>query len=407
MEYLVKVSKRHAFWSLNEDILKIIDSDNQYAISIKEDMAYPCLHFTRYHEGFTSNTPYLGTSICRIQDLSYTEILEDIKHGPHSKKPQYAVSKTLDMPLLDEVKLVVDLNFIPRFNDLRETFDTSVGPLECKWIKAYKFNLLYMASIKWVVELPFNAYLNPGFVPLGTFFSSFEEVLGALSGPGFSALQMAKGPEGVDSIDWISKETIVFLSLGDIDVVSLNTLRECFEKVGISRETFVARSPQQNGIVERRNHTQIKAARTMLIYAKAPLFLWAEAVATAYLDELTAMVSEHSSSGPALHEMTPAIISLGLVPNPPHLTPFVPPSRTDWELFVAPEPAVLTDSPFSTTVDQDAPSPSNSQTTPETESPIIPNDVEEENHDSDIAHMNNDLFFGIPIPENDSEASSS
>ncbi|GJT26678.1 hypothetical protein Tco_0906953 [Tanacetum coccineum] len=45
---------------------------------------------------------------------------------------------------------------------------------------------------------------------------------------------------------------------------------------------------------------------------------------------------------------------------------------------VALEPAVLTGSPSSTTVDQDAPSPSNSQTTPETQSPIIPNDVESE-----------------------------
>ncbi|GKA53803.1 retrovirus-related pol polyprotein from transposon TNT 1-94 [Tanacetum coccineum] len=59
------------------------------------------------------------------------------------------------------------------------------------------------------------------------------------------------------------------------------TLREYYEKVGISHETSVARSPQQNGVVERRNHTLIEAARTMLIYAKAPLFLWAEAVATA------------------------------------------------------------------------------------------------------------------------------
>ncbi|GJW70500.1 reverse transcriptase domain-containing protein [Tanacetum coccineum] len=38
-EYLVNISKRRAFWSLNEDILKINDSNNQYAISIKEDMA--------------------------------------------------------------------------------------------------------------------------------------------------------------------------------------------------------------------------------------------------------------------------------------------------------------------------------------------------------------------------------
>ncbi|GJT45093.1 hypothetical protein Tco_0953808 [Tanacetum coccineum] len=66
-----------------------------------------------------------------------------------------------------------------------------------------------------------------------------------------------------------------------------------------------------------------------------------------------------------------------------------------------------TDSPSSTTVDQDAPSPSNSQTTPETQSPIISIDVEEENHDLDVAHMNNDPFFGIPIPKNNSKASSS
>ncbi|GJS54790.1 integrase, catalytic region, zinc finger, CCHC-type containing protein [Tanacetum coccineum] len=42
-------------------------------------------------------------------------------------------------------------------------------------------------------------------------------------------------------------------------------------------------------------------------------------------DELTAMASEHNNSGPALHEMTPAIISSGLVPNPPPSTPFIPP----------------------------------------------------------------------------------
>ncbi|GKF87979.1 retrovirus-related pol polyprotein from transposon TNT 1-94, partial [Tanacetum coccineum] len=142
------------------------------------------------------------------------------------------------------------------------------------------------------------------------------------------------------------------------------TLREYYEKVGISHETSVARSLQQNDVVERRNRMLIEAARTMLIYAKAQLFLWAEAVATACytqnrsivrlrhvktpyellhdkppdlsffhvfrilcypkndnenldFDELTAMASEHSSSGPALHEMTPVTISSRLVPNLP------------------------------------------------------------------------------------------
>ncbi|GJU11950.1 retrovirus-related pol polyprotein from transposon TNT 1-94 [Tanacetum coccineum] len=210
------------------------------------------------------------------------------------------------------------------------------------------------------------------------------------------------------------------------------TLREYYEKVGISHETSVARSPQENGVVERRNRTLIEAARTMLIYVKALLFLWAEAVATAFLDLITEVELEFNELIP-LHL---SIINSGLVPNPPPSTPFVPPSRTNWDLLfqslfdellnppssvnrpspkvialitelVAPEPAASTGSPSSTTVDQDAPSPSNSQTTPETQSPIISNDVEEENHELDVAHMNNDPFFGIPIPENYSEASSS
>ncbi|GKD76844.1 retrovirus-related pol polyprotein from transposon TNT 1-94, partial [Tanacetum coccineum] len=58
------------------------------------------------------------------------------------------------------------------------------------------------------------------------------------------------------------------------------TLREYYEKVGISHETSVARSLQKNGVFERHNRKLIEAARTMLIYAKALLFLWAEAVAT-------------------------------------------------------------------------------------------------------------------------------
>nr|GEV92269.1 hypothetical protein [Tanacetum cinerariifolium] len=53
------------------------------------------------------------------------------------------------------------------------------------------------------------------------------------------------------------------------------------ESVGISHETSVARSPQQNGVVKRRNRTLIDATHIMLIYAQAQLFLWAEAVATA------------------------------------------------------------------------------------------------------------------------------
>lgn len=59
------------------------------------------------------------------------------------------------------------------------------------------------------------------------------------------------------------------------------TLTDLFAKVGITHQTSVPRSPPQNGVVERRNRTLMEAARTMLIFAKVPLFLWDEAVATA------------------------------------------------------------------------------------------------------------------------------
>nr|GEY79701.1 integrase, catalytic region, zinc finger, CCHC-type, peptidase aspartic, catalytic [Tanacetum cinerariifolium] len=49
---------------------------------------------------------------------------------------------------------------------------------------------------------------------------------------------------------------------------------------GIHHQTSIARTPEQNGIVERQNRTLVEAARTMLSAAKVPLFFWAEAIAT-------------------------------------------------------------------------------------------------------------------------------
>nr|GEY64071.1 retrovirus-related Pol polyprotein from transposon TNT 1-94 [Tanacetum cinerariifolium] len=47
------------------------------------------------------------------------------------------------------------------------------------------------------------------------------------------------------------------------------------------KRSTVPKTSQQNEVVERRNRTLVEAARTMLIFSKAPMFLWAEAVATA------------------------------------------------------------------------------------------------------------------------------
>ncbi|GJU30250.1 retrovirus-related pol polyprotein from transposon TNT 1-94 [Tanacetum coccineum] len=85
------------------------------------------------------------------------------------------------------------------------------------------------------------------------------------------------------------------------------TLREYYEKVGISHETSVARSPQQNGVVETRNCTLIDVARTMLIYAKAMLFLWKEAVATACYTQNRSIIRLHYRKTPyeLLHDKPP------------------------------------------------------------------------------------------------------
>ncbi|GJV59967.1 retrovirus-related pol polyprotein from transposon TNT 1-94 [Tanacetum coccineum] len=58
-------------------------------------------------------------------------------------------------------------------------------------------------------------------------------------------------------------------------------LTQYYESVGIFHKKSVPRTPQQNGVVKRRNRTLVEAARTMLVFFKALMFLWAEAVATA------------------------------------------------------------------------------------------------------------------------------
>ncbi|GJT76153.1 integrase, catalytic region, zinc finger, CCHC-type containing protein, partial [Tanacetum coccineum] len=57
-------------------------------------------------------------------------------------------------------------------------------------------------------------------------------------------------------------------------------MSEYYECVGIFHQKSVPRTPQQNIVVERRNRTLVEAARTMMIFSKASMFLWAEAVAT-------------------------------------------------------------------------------------------------------------------------------
>ncbi|GJV78896.1 retrovirus-related pol polyprotein from transposon TNT 1-94 [Tanacetum coccineum] len=273
-----------------------------------------------------------------------------------------------------------------------------------------------------------------------------------------------------------------------------------------------------NGVVERRNRTLVEAARTMLIFSKAPMFLWAEAVATAcytqnrslihtrhcktpyelvhdkkpdltffrvfgalcyptndsedlgklqptadigifvgyapsrkgyriynkrtrrimetihvQFDELTEqMAPVQLSTGPAPTFLTPGQISSGLVPNPVPAAPYVPPTNKDLEILfqpmfdeylepprverpVSPAPAVQvpvnsTGTPSSTTIDQDAPSPSHSPSSSALQSPSLHQGIAAESplmEDNPFAPIDNDHFINVFAPEPRSEASSS
>nr|GEX35192.1 hypothetical protein [Tanacetum cinerariifolium] len=118
-------------------------------------------------------------------------------------------------------------------------------------------------------------------------------------------------------------------------------------------------------------------------------------------DELTAMASEQSSSGPVLHEMTPTTISSRLVPKHSSSTPFIQPTRNEWDMLFQ----LLFDELLT-------PPPSVDPPTPEVIAPIddvIAPELTEStgNHDIEVLHMGNDPLFGMPIPEVASDQSSS
>nr|GFB36662.1 hypothetical protein [Tanacetum cinerariifolium] len=71
-----------------------------------------------------------------------------------------------------------------------------------------------------------------------------------------------------------------------------------FDSVGISHQMSSVRTPQENGVVERRNRTSVEAARTMLIFSCALLFLWAEAIATAYFTQNRSIIHRRFNKTP-------------------------------------------------------------------------------------------------------------
>ncbi|GKD47894.1 retrovirus-related pol polyprotein from transposon TNT 1-94, partial [Tanacetum coccineum] len=189
---------------------------------------------------------------------------------------------------------------------------------------------------------------------------------------------------------WLWHRRLNHLNFGTINDLARKdlTLYDYYDNVGIFHQKTVPRTPQQNGVVERQNRTLVEAARTMLIFSKAPMFLWAEAVATAcYIQNHSLIHKRHdktpyelvhnknpdltffwvfgalcyptndsenlgkvqpradigifigyapSRKGPAPNLLTPGPISSGLVPNPAHVLPYVPPTNKELEMLFQP-----------------------------------------------------------------------
>ncbi|GJT50460.1 retrovirus-related pol polyprotein from transposon TNT 1-94 [Tanacetum coccineum] len=176
------------------------------------------------------------------------------------------------------------------------------------------------------------------------------------------------------------------------------TLRSYYENVSISHETSVARTPQQNGVVERRNRTLIEAARTTLIYVKAHLFLWAEAFATACYTQNQSIIWRRHGKTPyeLLHDRKPDLSYLHVFgalcyPNNDSEDLGKLQAKADIGIFIgyapkkkaylrvanAPRAVDLANSPMSMSIDQDAPSTSIPSTQDQEHSPIISQGFEE------------------------------
>ncbi|GJV48663.1 retrovirus-related pol polyprotein from transposon TNT 1-94 [Tanacetum coccineum] len=264
-----------------------------------------------------------------------------------------------------------------------------------------------------------------------------------------------------------------------------------YSSVSIFHQKPVPRTLQQNGVVKIQNHTLVEFARTMLIFSKALMFLWAEAVATAcYTQNRSLIHTRHNkttyelvhnkkldltffrvfgalcyptndsedlgklqpttyigifvryapsrkapvqlSTGPAPTFLMPGQISLRLVPNSVPAAPYLPPTNKELEILfqpmfdeylepprvkrlVSPAPAVLVlvnsaGTPSSTTIDQDAPSPSHSLSSLALQSPSSHQGVAAGStiiEANPFAHVDNDPFVNVFTPKPSSEASSS
>nr|GFA04721.1 hypothetical protein [Tanacetum cinerariifolium] len=226
-----------------------------------------------------------------------------------------------------------------------------------------------------------------------------------------------------------------------------HTMTEYYERIEIFHQKTVPRTPQQNGVFKRQNRTLVEAAQTMLIFSKALMFLWAEAVATAAfcyptnesedLGKLQPIARIFVGYAPS-RKGTRSYFSYAWTDKLRPCTKFgscnslCTPTNKELEILFQPmfdeyldplradrpgspaqavqAPVTSAGTPLSTTIDQDAPSPHILPSSSPLQSNSLPPGVASEPHfmeDHNVALIDNNPFVNVFAPEPHSEASSS
>ncbi|GJQ91315.1 retrovirus-related pol polyprotein from transposon TNT 1-94 [Tanacetum coccineum] len=160
--------------------------------------------------------------------------------------------------------------------------------------------------------------------------------------------------------------------------------------VGIFNQKSVLRTPWQNDVVKRQNHTLVEAARIMLTFSKTLIKDLGKLKATTDIGIFIG--NAPNRKGPEIILLTPQQISSGLIPDPVPAAPYVPTTNKDLVILFQPMfdeyleppsverpvppapavqvPVVSAGTPSSTTINQDAQSTSHSPSSSEVQPPI-------------------------------------
>nr|GEV20210.1 retrovirus-related Pol polyprotein from transposon TNT 1-94 [Tanacetum cinerariifolium] len=210
-------------------------------------------------------------------------------------KPKFEIGN-VNLNLVEIVLLIVDsgcskhmtgnlkllINFVEKF----------LGTVNVGMIKLHLFLVMEICPTCYIRDLRGNDLLTDS---RGT--DLYSITLQDITSPTLICL-MAKA---TSSEAWLWHRRLSHLNFDTINLLSKNDIVACPKRTSCSRihhQTSVARTPEQNGVVERQNRTLVEAAQTMLSAAKVPLFFCAEAIATTCFTQNRSLIIHR-------HEKTP------------------------------------------------------------------------------------------------------